>query len=70
MPRSILDFHPVNDDVVARSGAEPSLRELVFKYYDRYIQDEKKAVLYAREYCLQVESVLYAAPGHQQSEEG
>lgn len=68
MPRSILDFHPVHDDVVVRNGAEPSLRELVFKYYDRFIQDEEKAVLYAREYCLQVESVLYARKGEPDDE--
>lgn len=52
---SILDFRPVHDDVVATCGAEPSLREMVFKYYSKGIDDEEKALEYARAYCIQIE---------------
>lgn len=54
--KSIIDFRPVHEDVVATSGAEPSLRELVFKYYATGIPDEAKALIYAREYCQQIEA--------------
>lgn len=54
--RSILDFHPVNEAVVATSGAEPTLRELVFSYYAKNIENEEEALVLAREYCLQIEA--------------
>ena len=53
--RSILDFRPVDEDVVAKSGAEPSLRELVFRYYDQHLKDEQQALKCARSYCEQIE---------------
>jgi hypothetical protein len=58
MSRSVLDFHPVHLDVVATAGAEPSLRELVFKYYAKSIPEEEKALQYAREYCDQIDSFV------------
>lgn len=57
--KSILDFRPVDEAVVATSGAEPSLRELVYKYYSRHFDDEDKVVALSREYCRQVELKLY-----------
>ena len=54
--KSILDFQPVNLEIVATSGAEPSLRDLVFKYYSQHIQDEQEALELARDYCNQIES--------------
>jgi hypothetical protein len=56
--RSILDFRPVDEKVVADSGAEPSLRDLVFKYYISLFLPEEKALELARDYCNQIESAM------------
>lgn len=53
--RSVLDFHPVNEAVVATYGAEPTLREMVYYYYKWNIQDEVEACALAKDYCLQIE---------------
>ncbi len=53
--KSILDFRPVNEQVVARCGAEPSLREMVYSYYTEYL-NEDDAIKLSRDYCEQVES--------------
>ena len=45
----VLDFHPVLLD----QFAEPSLREMVYKYYAAHL-DEVQAVAYAREYLRQM----------------
>ena len=53
---SIIDFHPVITDDF--SNPEPSLRELVFKYFSAHFE-EQRAVELAREYCNQVENKMY-----------
>ena len=54
MARSVLDFYFVQNGC---SGPEPSLREMVYKYYTDNILDEAKAIAYARAYCDFIESV-------------
>src|ERR1019366_5309222 len=56
--RSILDFRPVDEKVVADSGAEPSLRDLVFKYYISLFLPEETSLELARDYCNQIESAM------------
>lgn len=51
MTRSVLDYRPANEH---ESGAEPSLRDLVYKYYATHF-DEPTALVLARYYCNQVE---------------
>ncbi len=55
--KSILDYRPVNDDIVATSGAEPSLRDLVYRYYVLHLDDEAEAAELARDYCEQIEYI-------------
>jgi hypothetical protein len=61
----ILDFHPVaaDDYYIAKYGAEPSLRELIFKYYNNAVPaiTEEKAVEYANNYCEQISQYLEKA---------
>ncbi len=54
---SILDFRPVHGDdaFVAKNGAEPSLREIVYKYYAAHLVEEE-AVKCAKNYCEQIEA--------------
>jgi DNA mismatch repair ATPase MutS len=58
----ILDFHPTagDDEYIAKYGVEPSLRELVHKYYKNasgVLSDLKIYELY-KEYCRQIEEAL------------
>jgi hypothetical protein len=55
--RSILDFRPVDEKVVATCGAEPSLREMVYQYYQRRF-DEDRATSLASDYCKQITEEL------------
>lgn len=48
--RNLLDYNVVMVD----SGPEPTLRELVHKYYNHHILDKDLANHYAREYCNEV----------------
>jgi hypothetical protein len=52
--KSILDYNVAFPEVAATSGAEPTLRQLVYKYYDHNISDEKLRLKYAREYCEEI----------------
>ena len=49
---SIVDIRPVITDDLA--NPEPSIREIVFKYYAPHFSEEKAAEL-AREYIRQIE---------------
>lgn len=63
MSRSIIDFHPVLTDdsksvIEPHLLAEPSLRELVYKYYEHRAEmglfTEEVALQYSREYLNQI----------------
>ena len=58
MARSILDFNVLQPDC---SSTEPTLRELVYKYYGAHFSEEKTVQL-SREYLRQIEHHLDAAP--------
>ena len=54
---TILDYNVAFDQFVADSGAEPTLRQMVFLYYSRFFP-EAMAAKYAREYCAMIEARL------------
>lgn len=57
MARSILDFNVLQPDC---SSTEPTLRDLVYKYYGAHFSEEKTIQL-AREYIRQIENRLDAS---------
>jgi len=57
MARSVLDFYVVQPGI---SEAEPTLRDLVYKYYGAHFSEEKTVQL-AREYLRQVEAYIAGA---------
>lgn len=52
MLRSVLDYTVKYDNV---DIPEPTLRQLVFEYYDNQFLDKDTAMSFAREFCADIE---------------